>query len=202
MTLQIPGWLRPLLGRDLLWKIKPSSKVIYLTFDDGPVPGVTPDVLNILSRYHWKATFFCVGENVFKSPELYQRLLDEGHQVGNHTFNHFKGYQHSTDAYLANVRKAAGFIDSRLFRPPHGQITYEQIRQIREEFTIVMWDVITFDYDASLSPGSIMKIIKKNLRPGSVVVFHDSLKARKNVLEVLPKALEYWTEQGYSYGLL
>lgn len=202
MKVQFPAWLRPIVGRNLLWKVQSSSKVIYLTFDDGPIPEVTPQVLDILNAHGWKATFFCVGENVKRYPELYQRLRSEGHQVGNHSFNHVQAFRIPAKEYLDNVYKAGEWIDSRLFRPPHGQLTRRLKRKLTADYTVVMWDVLTYDYDASMTEEAVLKIVKRGLRPGSIVVFHDSLKARDRVLNVLPKALEYWKSKGYSFGLL
>ena len=199
--MQFPKFLRPFFGK-LIWQVDTDSRLIYLTFDDGPVPEVTPKVLDILDRYGWKATFFCVGENVMKHPDLYQEILRRGHSVGNHSFNHIRGFAYPLGEYVANVRKASVYIDSKLFRPPHGRIRFSQINALKNDYQIVMWDVITYDYDRNKSPESILKIIKRHLRKGSIVVFHDSIKAEKNVLAVLPKALEYWKEQNYQYGLL
>lgn len=202
MKLQVPRWLRSIIGRDLLWKVESSSKVIYLTFDDGPIPEVTPLVVEILKSYNWKATFFCVGENVSRYPEVFTLLLEEGHRVGNHTFNHMQAFRNPADVYLRNVYKAREWIDSRLFRPPHGQLTGSLKRALMKDFTVVMWDVLTYDYDAGMKEEEMLKILKRELRPGSIVVFHDSLKARDRMLKVLPKALEYWKSEGYTFGLL
>ncbi|HOG06099.1 MAG: polysaccharide deacetylase family protein [Paludibacter sp.] len=186
----------------LTWRIRTHSKLIYLTFDDGPVPQVTPQVLDILDTFGWKATFFCVGENVVKHPDLYREVLARGHRTGNHSYNHIRGFRYTTDEYVQNVKKASEIIQSKLFRPPHGRMTFAQMKALQKEYDIVMWDVITRDYDKKRSPERILKIIKRNLRKGSVVVFHDSLKAKENVLEVLPKALEFWKSEGYDWGLL
>lgn len=202
MKLQVPRWLRSIIGRDLLWKVESSSKVIYLTFDDGPIPEVTPLVVEILKSYNWKATFFCVGENVSRYPEVFTLLLEEGHRVGNHTFNHMQAFRNPADVYLRNVYKAREWIDSRLFRPPHGQLTGSLKRALMKDFTVVMWDVLTYDYDAGMKEEEMLKILKREMRPGSIVVFHDSLKARDRMLKVLPKALEYWKSEGYTFGLL
>jgi len=199
--MQFPKFLRLFFG-ELIWQIDTDSRLIYLTFDDGPVPEVTPKVLDILDLYGWKATFFCVGENVMKHPDLYQEILRRGHRVGNHSFNHIRGFAYPLVEYVANVRKASAYIDSKLFRPPHGRIKFSQINALKHDYQIVMWDVITYDYDRNKSPESIFNIIKRHLRKGSIVVFHDSIKAERNVLTVLPKALEYWKEQNYQYGLL
>jgi len=199
--MQFPRFLRPLFGK-LTWRVKTESKLIYLTFDDGPVPEVTPQVLDILDEYGWKATFFCVGDNVRKYPEVYQEVLRRGHRVGNHSFNHIRGYRYSVEDYMANVQKASAYIESRLFRPPHGRITFSQIKALKEDYDIVMWDVITYDYDKKKKPEQILRTVRNYLRKGSIVVFHDSIKAKENVLTVLPQALAYWKEKGYSYGLL
>lgn len=199
--MQFPRFLRPFFG-NVIWRANTTSKVIYLTFDDGPVPEVTPKVLDILDCYGWKATFFCVGENVAKHPELYSDILNRGHKTGNHTFNHLKGFEYSDLEYVNNVEKAAKFIDSKLFRPPHGRIKPSQLRVLKKKYTIIMWDVITHDYNKKLSPEKVFGNIKQYLRRGSIVVFHDSLKAEKNMLEVLPRAIEFWQSKGYSWALL
>jgi len=202
MNLQFPRIFRPFFGKNVLWQKKTSSKVIYLTFDDGPVPEVTPQVLDILDKYNWKATFFCVGENVKKYPELYNEVLRRGHKTANHTFNHIKGFSYKTEEYVKNVQHASHYIESKLFRPPHGQITHRQIRALKRDYQIIMWDVITHDYNRKLTPEQVYDNVKNNLRNGSIVVFHDSIKAKNNVLEVLPKAIEFWKSEGYKSGLL
>jgi peptidoglycan/xylan/chitin deacetylase (PgdA/CDA1 family) len=201
MNVQFPDLLRPLMGK-LLWRKSSSSKVIYLTFDDGPVPEVTPLVLDLLDEYNLKATFFCVGENVEKYPEIYADVLKRGHKTGNHTFNHLKGISVSTEEYIANVEKAAESIDSKLFRPPYGRINYKQKKALLLGYEIVMWDLITQDYNNKISPVSIMQNIKRYSRNGSLVVFHDSIKAERNMLAVLPLAIEYWNSKGYSFDVL
>jgi peptidoglycan/xylan/chitin deacetylase (PgdA/CDA1 family) len=201
MNVQVPDVLRPFLGK-LTWRRNPLSKVIYLTFDDGPVPEVTPLVLDILDKNNVKATFFCVGENVKKYPEIYANLLQRGHKTGNHTFNHLKGIGFSKNEYSENVRLAAECIDSKLFRPPYGRITLGQRRLLRKQFEIVMWDLLTRDYNRNLSAEQILKNIKSNTRNGSIVVFHDSIKAKNNVLSVLPLAIEWWRSEGYEFGVL
>jgi len=201
MNIQFPDVLRPFLGK-LLWRKNPSEKVIYLTFDDGPVPEVTPLVLDLLDEYNLKATFFCVGENVEKYPDVYKEVLKRGHKTGNHTYNHLKGIAVSTNEYVTNVEKAATQIDSKLFRPPYGRIKNSQKKALLEDYEIVMWDIITRDYDSRLSPVSIMQNIKRYSRNGSLVVFHDSIKAERNMLTVLPLAIEYWNSKGYRFDVL
>ena len=201
MNVQFPDILRPFLGK-LLWRKSSSEKVIYITFDDGPVPEVTPLVLDLLDEYNIKATFFCVGENVEKYPEVYNEVLKRGHRTGNHTYNHLKGASVSTDEYVANVEKASLNIQSNLFRPPYGRIKKDQKKALKPGYEIVMWDVITHDYNSSLSPQTIMQNIRRYSRNGSLVVFHDSIKAERNMLTVLPLAIEYWNSKGYSFDVL
>lgn len=202
MILERPlRFLRPFY-HGALWRKKGSEKVIYLTFDDGPIPQITQKVLAILDSYGVKATFFCVGGNVEKYPDEYNRILDSGHRVGNHTHNHIKGFNHTKDAYLKNIQKAATFIHSDLFRPPYGQITPAQLRLLKQTHTVVLWDLITRDYNAKLSPEYIMGKIKTMSRNGSIVVFHDSVKAEKNLFAVLPQAIEFWKKEGYQFATL
>ena len=188
--------------RGCTWRRKTKEKVIYLTFDDGPVPETTPYLLDLLDEYGWKATFFCVGENVQRHPELYREILARGHRTGNHTFNHLRGTRCSTEEYVDNVRKAAEYIDSPLFRPPHGRMKGNQRRRLREQYEIIMWDVLTQDYNKLLSPDYILGKIRRLSRNGSIVVYHDSVKARNNLLATLPRAIEFWNEQGFRCGLL
>ena len=201
MNIQFPDLLRPFLGK-LLWRKKSSGKVIYITFDDGPVPEVTPRVLDMLDEYNLKATFFCVGENVEKYPELYHEILRRGHKTGNHTYNHLKGISVPTADYVANVKKASELIDSRLFRPPYGRINFKQKKALQREYEIVMWDLMTYDYNQNLTPNNILQNIKRYTRNGSLVVFHDSIKAERNMLTVLPRAIEYWNSKGYRFEVL
>jgi len=201
MNVQFPRFLR-IFFPNFTWRRTTSSKVIYLTFDDGPVPEVTPLVLDILDKYGWKATFFCVGENVQKHPKLYNEILQRGHKTGNHSFNHIKGFNFSTEEYVSNVRKASEYIKSTLFRPPYGRIKPKQANILKREYEIILWDVITHDYNKSLSSEIVFNNVKNNLRKGSIVVFHDSIKAKENILTVLPKAIEFWESKNYSFGLL
>ncbi len=197
----------PLIIRALIpgctWRKKSAGKTIFLTFDDGPVPEVTPYVLEMLDEYGWKATFFCVGENVQKYPELYEEILKRGHKTGIHTYNHLKGYSTSIDNYVENVKKAAELIDSKLFRPPYGRIRRRQRKELQHmNYEIIMWDLLTQDYDKWQTPENIMQRIKRHSRKGSIVLFHDSIKARNNMMASLPRAIEFWNEQGYQSGLL
>ncbi len=201
MNIRFSDLIRPLFGK-LIWRKNPSSKVIYITFDDGPIPEVTPFVMDLLDKYNLKATFFCVGENVQKYPRLYTELVNKGHRIGNHTFNHLKGSSFSNDEYLENTYKASEYIQSELFRPPYGRMKYKQKRNLQSQFEIIMWDLLTRDYNQKLSPESIFQNIKRFTRNGSIVVFHDSLKAKKNMMLVLPLAIEFWKSEGYEFGVL
>lgn len=203
MFLEQPPLIYRLLFPGALWRKEPEKgKIIYLTFDDGPIPEVTPWVLDVLDKYNVKATFFCVGDNVNKHPELYQQLLERGHQVGNHTFNHLQGLRTLTKNYIENVDMAADFIESKLFRPPHGHIRFPQFFKLRKKYQVVLWDVVTRDYSKRMTPENVLDNVKKYTRNGSIIVFHDSLKAEKNMKESLPKAIEWLKQQGYSFGLL
>lgn len=209
---QFPDWLQRLY-RGVLWRVPVSSKVVYLTFDDGCIPEVTPLVLDILDRYNVKATFFLVGDNVRKYPDVFRLLVERGHAVGNHTCHHLAGWQTSVTGYLEDVRLADGIIDTclgvekaagrlHLFRPPYGRSKLRQRRRLQKTHCIVLWDVLTHDYNPCYTPERIMAVIRRYTRPGSVVVFHDSLKAKDNMLEVLPVAIRWWRQQGYSFGKL
>ncbi len=182
-----------------IWHIPVIEKKIYLTFDDGPIPETTPWLLDLLEAYQAKATFFCVGDNVRKYPHLYHRILDQGHSVGNHTYNHLTGWKTSVEDYVENINKAKDFIDSDLFRPPHGLIKNAQFQIIRDEFKIVMWDVLSMDYDQKVHPEQCLRNVTSHVKPGSIVVFHDSLKARRNLVYALPKTLETLKNLDYKF---
>ena len=201
MFARVPFIIR-MFFRGCTWRRKTREKVIYLTFDDGPVPETTPYLLDLLDEYGWKATFFCVGENVQRHPELYREILARGHRTGNHTFNYLRGTHCGIEEYVDNVYKAAEYIDSPLFRPPHGRMKARQRRKLREQYEIIMWDVLTQDYNKLLSPDYILGKIRRLSRNGSIVVYHDSAKARNNLLATLPRAIEFWNEQGFRSGLL
>ena len=188
-----------------------TGKAVFLTFDDGPIPEVTPEVLEILDHYHVKATFFMVGENIDKHPEVFEQVVNAGHSVGNHTYNHLKGWNCSFEKYMANVHKWEGTAKNKfsifnlqspipkLFRPPYGKATLRQRHALHKiGYKLIYWDILTKDYDASVSPEMMLAKIKRQVRPGSIINFHDSLKSNERMLTVLPQAIEWLQAQGYS----
>lgn len=180
------------------WWAKTSQKAIFLTFDDGPHPEITPWVLEELDKYNAKASFFCVGENVLKFPEIYQKILDKGHVVGNHTFNHLKGWETNNKGYFENIEKAGTFIKSNYFRPPYGKMKPSQANYLKNKFELVMWSHLSRDYDAELNIGESLHAMKK-AKPGAILVFHDSQKSISNLQQLLPELLHYFNEKGYSF---
>jgi peptidoglycan/xylan/chitin deacetylase (PgdA/CDA1 family) len=195
---QVPELVKQ-IWRTPVWRIKSSEKALFITFDDGPNPYVTPQILEILDAHNAKATFFCVGENVKKYSDVFEMVKSKGHNVGNHTYSHLKGTKTTTKEYIEDTKKANNLIQSKLFRPPYGKIKFRQINQLKKDFNIILWDFITYDYNSKKSPDEILKEIKKRSRNGSIVVFHDSEKAKENVLTVLPLALEFWKKKGYAF---
>lgn len=185
------------LFNDLIWRIEDTDDSVYLTFDDGPIPETTPWVLKILDEFNAKATFFCVGENVSKYPELYKKIINCGHLVGNHTFNHLDGWKTANYKYIKNVLTANKYIRSKLFRPPYGKISFAQKKVLKKHFSIIMWDVLSKDYDQSISPDECFDNVINNTSPGSIIVLHDSVKSFKNLKPVLPKVLSYIKEKGW-----
>lgn len=184
------------------WRIPGAEKELFLTFDDGPIPEVTPWVIEQLAAYDAKATFFCVGENAFRSPDLMHSLHEAGHITGNHTFNHLSGWTSEHVPYLHNVRKCAPLVQTNLFRPPYGRIRPRQAQFIMRHYQIVMWDVLSADFDGSISPEQCLKNVTTNAGPGSIVVLHDSLKAETNLRYALPRILDHFAEAGYTFNAL
>lgn len=204
----------------LLWNMPRTDKVIYLTFDDGPIPNVTDFVLKTLKQFNAKATFFCIGDNIRKNPDVFQRVKDEGHAIGNHTFNHLKGWKTDDETYIQNALKCQKLTQTNLFRPPYGRIKKRQIAKLvtgyelsvvglnlhapkpvtnNPQLKIVMWDVLSGDFDVKLSPEKCYQNVIKNAENGSIVVFHDSLKAFERLEYALPKVLAYFLEKGFRF---
>ena len=195
---QPPKLLRWLYPR-ALWRMDKNVKAVYLTFDDGPIPEITPWVLDLLDKYNIKATFFLVGDNVRKHPEEFKMIVERGHKVGNHTFNHISGLKYLSYNYLANTNKADELIKSKLFRPPHGWMRWGQYMVLSHRYTVVMWDLVTRDYSKRLNGPQVLNIVKKYVRNGSIITFHDSIKSEKNLKYALPRAIEWLLEQGYEF---
>lgn len=180
----------------------PERRCVYLTFDDGPIPEVTPWVLDLLDRYGVKATFFMVGENVMRHPDLYAEILRRGHRAGNHTHHHIQGIKVSTERYLEDVAEAARLIESDLVRPPHGWLRPSQARALAGRYRIVMYDLVTRDYSSRLTADEVFDNVRRYARDGSIIVFHDSLKSRRNLESALPRAIEWLIEKGFEFRLV
>lgn len=198
---QIPTWLQKCYS-NVTWRKDINEKILYLTFDDGCIPEVTPSVLKILEEKGVKATFFCVGNNVCKHPSLFEEIKQQGHQVGNHTQNHLKGAETSLQMYLDNIEQAHKHIKSQFFRPPYGRMTRAQKLAVSKNYKIVLWDVLTNDFDAKVSVEELIRQTLRHTRNGSIVVFHDSLKAAPRMLPALPVLIDQWKAQGYRFDVL
>ncbi len=186
-----------------IWRKKQAGKkTVYLTFDDGPCPETTLQLLDILDQNDIKATFFCVGDNVRKYPQLFDELKRRGHRVGNHTMHHLRGFATDYQNYIDDVAEAQKYIESDLLRPPYGRIKQCQLCTLSKDYTIVFWDVITRDYNQNLSPERIVRIVKRYMRNGSVIVFHDSKKAAKNMLAAIQPSIDFLKSEGYEFCLL
>ncbi len=199
-----PWWLR-MLYPAFTWRVKTREKKIYLTFDDGPHPTATPFVLDLLQQYNAKATFFCIGRNVLDHPDIYARIIAEGHATGNHTMNHVNGWKVSDEVYADEVKQAADIIHSPLFRPPYGRIKRSQHKQLQTtnpKLQTVMWNVLSGDFDTNLSPEGCLSYVLYHTQPGSIIVFHDSTKAWERMSFALPKVLKYFSERGYHFERL
>ena len=199
MFIEQPPWFYRALFPGVTWRMPAEPKCVYLTFDDGPIPEVTPWVLDTLDRFGVKATFFMVGDNVRKHPDIYQMVVDRGHRIGNHTFNHIQGWRYWTKNYLANVAKAAEYIPSDLFRPPHGHMRIPQTLLLQRKYRVIMWDVVTRDYSPHMTPEGVLQVVKRYTRNGSVIAFHDSLKSERNMRVAMPQAVEWLLAQGYTF---
>lgn len=202
MFLERPPELFRSLFKGAEFRIKDCGRKVFLTFDDGPIPESTPWVLDLLDGYGIKATFFMVGHNVERHPELLEEILKRGHRIGNHTLHHLQGSKVTTKRYLRDVLEARKLIDSDLFRPPHGLLRRSQLLALRKEFRIIMYDLVTRDYSRRLTPEDVVENVKKYTREGSIIVFHDSLKSLPRIRKALPESIDWLISEGYEFGLL
>ena len=199
MIIEQPAlWLRWLYPR-ATWRMDKHEKAVYLTFDDGPIPEATPFILETLAEHGIKATFFMVGDNVRKHPELYEKVVAAGHRIGNHTFNHIGGFRHSIHTYSANASKADELLHTDLFRPPHGWMRLDQYFWLGRKYRIVMWDLVTRDYSKWMTAEGVLNNVKRYARNGSIITFHDSLKSIEKLKTALPRSLQWLKDQGYSF---
>ena len=199
MNIEQPAiWLRWLYPR-ATWRMDRNEKAVYLTFDDGPIPEATPFILDTLSQYGIKATFFMVGDNVRKYPELYNKVVAAGHRIGNHTFNHIGGFRHTITTYKANADKADQLLHTDLFRPPHGWMRWDQYIWLRRKYRIVMWDLVTRDYSKWMTAEDVLNNVKRYTRNGSIITFHDSLKSIDKLHYALPEAIKWLKAEGYEF---
>lgn len=199
------NWFTKAIFPNYIWKIKTDGKKVFLTFDDGPTPEITEWVLNELKKYNAKATFFCIGDNIKKFPEIFQKLITDKHSIGNHTFNHLNGWKTDVTEYHENVLLCQSEIEknnfsTNLFRPPYGKISRKQAKNLTQEnYKIIMWDIISFDFDKTITKEKCLENVITNVEPGSIIVFHDSKKAWQNLEFVLPKTLEFLKKEGYTF---
>ena len=205
------NWIIKKIFSNYTWDVSNTANTMYLTFDDGPVPEVTAWVLEELKKYNLKATFFCIGENIIKHPEIFKKVISDGHSIGNHTFNHLNGWKTSTEAYTENIRLCEKEIEkttdynlkSKLFRPPYGKLKTAQSKAIRKlGYKIIMWDVLSADFDTTITKEKCLDNVLSNVKPGSIIVFHDSVKAFKNLKYVLPKTLAFLKENNFNCDVL
>lgn len=199
MLIEQPAALLRWLYPHALWRMSRRERAVYLTFDDGPIPEVTPWVLEVLERYGVKATFFMVGDNIRKHPHEFELVKACGHRLGNHTYNHISGHLHGIRSYIRNVEKANYYLRTDLFRPPHGWMKWTQYYAISSRYRVVMWDVVTRDYSSRLNGQDVLDNVKRYTRPGSIITFHDSLKSYEKLQFALPRAIEWLQEQGYAF---
>jgi peptidoglycan/xylan/chitin deacetylase (PgdA/CDA1 family) len=187
-------WIYP----NAVWNLPSEQKVVYLSFDDGPTPFVTEKVLELLEEYQAKATFFCIGKNIEQHPELFNLVKEKGHHIGSHTYSHLNGWKSNSTDYLTDYQKGRELVGSNLFRPPYGRILLNPLQTIQKQDKVIMWDILSKDYNEALLPKTILNNVLNNLKPGSIIVFHDSEKAKKNILAVLPQLLQNLKQQGYA----
>lgn len=181
------------------FKIKGENKILYLTFDDGPIPEVTPEVLDILDKYNAKATFFCVADNIKKHPEVFQSIIDRGHRLGNHTYHHIKGLETPNNEYFDDIERANQLVNSNLFRPPYGRIGFFQARELRKKYRLILWSVLSYDYSGKLSKEKVWDNIRKSVTDNDIILFHDNIKAKDNMIYSLSNTLSFYSQRGFQF---
>ncbi len=189
-------------NKDICWNIPGKGKTLYLTFDDGPHPVATPYILDFLKQYNIKATFFCIGKNVEEYPNIYQRIIDEEHTVGNHTYSHRSGWKIPVDEYMEDVKKSAEIIQSSLFRPPYGRITPIQFKVLKHHYKIVMWDVLSKDYDENVTNEEVIDNVTHHIGDGSIIVMHDNDKTVDRLPNILPEIISTLLKDGWKFGII
>lgn len=192
-----PGLIKTIFS-SFIWSVPTSASTVFLTFDDGPIPEVTPWVLDLLLEYNMKATFFCVGDNANKYPELLKRITKEGHSIGNHTYHHLNGWKTEHDNYINDLSLCSGYIESTFFRPPYGKLTLSQAKSILATHEVIMWDLLSGDFDQTISSQRCLQNVLDHYAKGAIIVFHDSLKAEKHLKYVLPQFLEHLKTRGFT----
>lgn len=204
MLIEQPPWFFRALYPQAIFRMDPTEKAVYLTFDDGPIPEVTPWVLDLLDEHAIKATFFMVGDNIHKYPEEYRMVVERGHRIGNHTYNHIRGFEYSATDYLANTDLANQIMETDLFRPPHGHMGFRQYHTLKRHYRIIMWDLVTRDYSKKLRGPQVLANVKRYVRNGSIITFHDSLKSwnNGNLQHALPRSIEFLKQEGYEFKVL
>lgn len=202
-TVRIPAWFMKLNSK-LVWKIPTTEKILYLTFDDGPHETATPFVLDVLKQFNAKATFFCLGKNVKSHPDIYQRIINEGHATGNHTYNHLNGWKEKKEKYINDINDAAEYINSKLFRPPYGRISPFVLKTLCDKlgYKIIMWHVLSGDFDESNTPENCAENVIQNAANGSIIVFHDSEKAWRSLRFALPEVLKEFSAKEFTFKSL
>lgn len=190
------------LYKDAVWFLPNANNTVFLTFDDGPIPGITDKCLDILAQYQVKATFFCVGQNAKNNPELINRIATDGHAIGNHTYNHLKGWKTANEEYLKNVSLCSQFVESKLFRPPYGKAKRSQLRSLKDDYKIIMWDVLSGDFDPNVSVEKAIDNAVSKTESGSIIVMHDNEKCGEKMLDILPEVIGQLLEKGFNFQVI
>ena len=200
--IKTPNILERITGSNVIWRMNEMKPDLYLTFDDGPAPGLTEEILDILYQNNVPATFFCVGDNVRKYPGIFRKIIQAGHSIGNHTYHHKSGWKTPNALYEANVRKFDEHYPAGIFRPPYGRIKPSQIKRLKKDYQIILWSLLSGDFDPGTSPDKVYSNVANNLHNGAIIVFHDNSKAKNNIRYALPKVIDFAKKQGYRFRSL